>query len=91
MSGGWTHGFSLGAAQQDVTLSFRVKLTQSHAYEHDEASKALVALDGELVGSGRHDYVAPRRRGRQRRAQSVDGLDDRDARPRRARPPAGTR
>lgn len=57
MSGGWAATFSLEATE-DVTLTFRFRLTQSNAYEATEFSDMLVALDGELVGTGGRDYVA---------------------------------
>jgi uncharacterized protein YkwD len=56
MSGGWRKTFTLDGTE-DVTLTFRVKLTQSNAYESDEFSQVMVALDDELVGVGGQDYV----------------------------------
>lgn len=51
MSGGWTSGFSLGATE-DVTLTFRVRLTQTNAYESNEYSEVLVAIDGQVRSVG---------------------------------------
>jgi uncharacterized protein YkwD len=57
MSGGWERSFTLDAAEH-VVLTFRVRLTQSNAYEAGEFSEALVALDGVLVGTNGRDHVA---------------------------------
>jgi hypothetical protein len=56
MSGGWEASFDLavGAA---ATLSFRYELTQAEAYEPDEFSEVLVAVDGVLYGANGNDYV----------------------------------
>nr|MCH9697528.1 DUF11 domain-containing protein [Gammaproteobacteria bacterium] len=48
MSAGWERGFQLTEATS-ITLSFRVKLTQSRHYESDEISEALAAIDGEFI------------------------------------------
>lgn len=57
MSGGWSKSFTLDEAQQ-VSLTFRYKLTQSSAYEADEYSEVRVALDGCDVSVNGQDYVA---------------------------------
>lgn len=45
MSGGWSTGFSL-SGREDVTLTFRAKIVQSNAYERNEYSEVMVAIDG---------------------------------------------
>lgn len=45
MSGGWSARFSLSDAE-NVTLTFRVKVTQSNAYEKNEYTESMVAIDG---------------------------------------------
>lgn len=49
MSGGWKKSFTLDQ-QEDVTLTFRYKMSQSPDYEPNEYSEVLVALDGALAG-----------------------------------------
>lgn len=51
MSGGWSKAFSL-AGTEDVTLSFRVKVTQTNAYDPREYSEAVVSIDGTLHRTG---------------------------------------
>jgi hypothetical protein len=41
-----------------VTLSFRIKVTQSAHYEANEYSEGLFSLDGRLVGTNGTDRVA---------------------------------
>ncbi len=56
MSGGWKATISLQAAQE-VTVSFRYKLTQASEYESDEYSQALFSLNGVLVGTSPNNYI----------------------------------
>jgi uncharacterized protein YkwD len=51
MSGGWTAGFAL-TETEDVTLTFRVKVSQSGGYERNEYSEVRVAIDGEVRMTG---------------------------------------
>lgn len=48
MSGAWQQDFQLAEAGQ-LSLTFRIKLTQSRHYEADEMSEALAAIDGEFI------------------------------------------
>ena len=57
MSGGWRKAFDLDTAQE-VTVTFRYKLTQSNAYEADEYSDVRFALDGKTLGLNGTDYIA---------------------------------
>ena len=51
LSGGWSTNFSLSGTE-DVQLTFRVNATQSNAYEGNEYSEVLVAVDGRLHSVG---------------------------------------
>ena len=55
-SGGWFHGFSLGAAAE-LTLSLRYRLDHQSDYSF-ELAQALVSLDGQLIGVSGNDYLA---------------------------------
>jgi photosystem II stability/assembly factor-like uncharacterized protein len=57
MSGGWARSFDLPAARR-LTLSLRVRVTQTAEYEADEVSQGLVSVDGALVGVSPNDFVA---------------------------------
>jgi Metallo-peptidase family M12/Domain of unknown function DUF11 len=56
MSGGWRRSFTL-TKPQTISLSFEVKVDQTEAYESNEWSDALLALDGRLVGLNGGDYL----------------------------------
>ena len=56
-SGGWQRSFTLDEGAS-VKLTFSYKLTQAANFESDEFSDVLVAINGDLVGSGSNDYVA---------------------------------
>ena len=57
LSGGWQRTLSLGGAADGVVLSFWYRLDQTPAYEWDEYSQVLAAVDGELVGRAPKEYV----------------------------------
>ena len=56
MSGGWQRSFNLASAE-DVSLTFRYRMEQTHGYESDEFSQVLVSIDGTLIGTMGNDYV----------------------------------
>jgi hypothetical protein len=51
MSGGWRGVFTVDSAE-DVTISFRYRLTQAANYEADEYGDVVAALDATLLGTG---------------------------------------
>lgn len=56
MSGGWAAAFDLSApAEVDVELTYSIEMPA--AYEADECSRVLVAIDGALYGDGAEDHV----------------------------------
>ena len=57
MSGGWKLDFVLKSAQE-VTVTFLFNLIQTSAYEANEFSEALLAVDGNLVSAGDGDVLA---------------------------------
>jgi hypothetical protein len=57
MSGGWTESFPLDSSDE-VTVSFRYRLTLAAGYETDEYGEVLVTLDAAPLGTGGFDYVA---------------------------------
>ena len=57
ISGGWKKKFELSEAAE-VSFSFQFNLTQNSDYESDEYSQVLASIDGKLVGTSPHDYVA---------------------------------
>ncbi len=57
LSGAWTYTFSLGAAENEVKLTFRYKLDQGAFYEFDEYSRVLVKVDNTQYGRGGKTYV----------------------------------
>ncbi len=57
ISGGWTLGFNLPAAQHlEIRLAYRLTQTQDH--DDNERSQAMFALDGSALGAGGADFVA---------------------------------
>ena len=57
MSGGWSKSFTV-AGTDPVTISLKYRLMIAGEYESDEYSQVLVAVDGNLVGTGGNDYLA---------------------------------
>jgi uncharacterized protein YkwD len=56
MSGAWTTSLRLDDPER-VTLTFRLRLTQTEAHEADESSRALVALDGHILKLGGDPWI----------------------------------
>lgn len=56
MSGGFSQTFTT-AADGDVTVSFDYRLFNPRQFDRGEASEALLAIDGGLIGSGGNDYL----------------------------------
>jgi VCBS repeat-containing protein len=57
MSGAWTKAFALSQAGS-TSVTFDFKLDIASAYEPDEFTQVLVAIDGQLKGLNGNDYVA---------------------------------
>ena len=57
MSGAWTNSFLLTQAG-NTTVTFDFRLNIANAYEPDEFTQVLVAVDGQLKGLNGNDYVA---------------------------------
>jgi len=57
MSGGWRRSFTL-AAPTGLSLTLRLKVTQTANYESDESSDGLLSVDGVLVGAGGTDRLS---------------------------------
>ncbi len=57
MSGGFNRSFTLSQATA-LTLSLRYNVTQAPDYESDEFTDALLALDGNRIGTGGNDFLA---------------------------------
>lgn len=55
-SGGWQTSFTL-ARDQNITLSFRVRISQDGRPEGDDITQVLAAIDGALRGVGSHDFA----------------------------------
>ena len=56
MSGGWSRSFVVNG-DDTVNVSLWYRLVFSGNYEPDECGQVLVAIDGQLLGSGAQDYL----------------------------------